>query len=135
MQVQPSQRSDRRTVEGRSRQHGIHLVRGKRRQISTGPTTCGSRSFPAQHFPRPALSRCDQPKELIMSIPNLPFAIAFAAAAPLHHAAADSTIEASTTRVHDGLHLQFTPGFGVAATAAKLDGGTNVSIYGPGGSL
>src|SRR5215475_4383959 len=36
---------------------------------------------------------------------------------------------------HDGLYLQLTPGVGVAATSAKLDDGSTLSLSGPGGTF
>jgi len=36
---------------------------------------------------------------------------------------------------HDGVYLQVTPGVGVAATSAKLDDGSTVSLSGAGGSF
>lgn len=36
---------------------------------------------------------------------------------------------------HEGLFIRLTPGFGAAATAAKLPDGTDVSMYGPAGTF
>lgn len=57
-----------------------------------------------------------------------------ALASSAHLAVADPAIEA---RAHPagGLFLQLTPGVGVAATAAKLPDGTNVSLSGVGGTF
>jgi hypothetical protein len=63
-------------------------------------------------------------------------AIALFTLVPLSAVASPSADETATSGpVHDGLYMQFTPGVGVAATAAKLDDGSTVSLAGAGGSF
>lgn len=55
---------------------------------------------------------------------------------PLSAAASPPRDQTVTSEpIHDGLYMQFTPGITVAATSAKLDDGSTVSLYGPGGSF
>jgi len=63
-------------------------------------------------------------------------ALALFTLVPLTAAASPARDQSVTSEpIHDGLYLQFTPGIGVAATSAKLDDGSTVSLYGPGGSF
>jgi hypothetical protein len=52
-----------------------------------------------------------------------------------HPASADDLVADSHAQRHEGLFVSITPGIGVAATAAKLTDGTNISLSGPGGSF
>jgi len=63
-------------------------------------------------------------------------ALALFTLVPLTAAASPARDQSVTSEpIHDGLYLQFTPGIGVAATSAKLDDGSTVSLYGPCGSF
>jgi hypothetical protein len=64
-----------------------------------------------------------------------PAIIAVSLAYSIHPASADDVIADIHAQRHEGLFLQFTPGIGVAATAAKLPDGTNVSLSGAGGTF
>jgi hypothetical protein len=64
-----------------------------------------------------------------------PAIVSLCLAYSIHPAAADDLVTDAHAQRHEGLFVQFTPGIGLAATAAKLQDGTTVSLSGAGGTL